>query len=213
MFSTPKLPFKKTEYKYFYEPAEDSFVVLDGFEKDFEMLKKFDPSAALEIGPGSGISITFLARLFPACFCVGVDINEKACQATTKTAAFNNVTVECVRGDLSLCFRKASFDIILFNPPYVLTGDDELGRRDITAAWAGGLDGRGVIDRILEVVDQYLAANGFFYLITVRENNLQDIRERMALKGFKADLVLYRVAGWEGLSLTRFQLVSKTTFA
>ena len=206
MFSTPKLPFKREEYKYFYEPAEDSFVVLDGLEKDIEMLASFDPSLALEIGPGSGIAISFLARLFPSCFCVGVDINEKACEATAKTASFNNVVVDCVRGDLLSSFRNSKFDIILFNPPYVLTGDEEVGQKDITAAWAGGMDGRSVIDRILPVIHQYLAVNGIFYLITVKENNLEDIKEKMSKTGFKSDLVLYRVAGWEGLSLTRFQL-------
>ena len=37
----------------------------------------------------------------------------------------------------------------VFNPPYVLTPEDEVTRRGIAAAWAGGPRGRTVIDRLL----------------------------------------------------------------
>ena len=42
-----------------------------------------------------------------------------------------------------------TFDIILFNPPYVPTPDDEIQGNDIEVSWAGGTNGRRVIDRFL----------------------------------------------------------------
>ena len=60
--------------------------------------------------------------------------------------------IELVEGDLLPFRSQIKFDIVLFNPPYVPTEANELDSRDLRAAWAGGKDGREMIDRAFPVV-------------------------------------------------------------
>ena len=48
---------------------------------------------------------------------------------------------------------REKVDILIFNPPYVPTPADEVGSKGIEAAWAGGEDGRVVIDRFLPLLE------------------------------------------------------------
>jgi release factor glutamine methyltransferase len=82
-------------YVRVFVDKEDSFLMMDAIEADFECLSRDhtnQPMLSLEIGCGSGCISAFLAKsLGPsgAYFCT--DINPRAVQATHRTAAQNNV--------------------------------------------------------------------------------------------------------------------------
>lgn len=50
---------------------------------------------------------------------------------------------------------------------------------DIGGAWAGGWDGMEVTNKFLDQVDELLSANGRFYLVALKQNNVPEIRQRM----------------------------------
>lgn len=58
--------------------------------------------------------------------------------------------------------------MLIFNPPYVPTPADEVGGTGIEAAWAGGRNGRVVIDRFLPLVKvQYIMNSlGEIFIVT-----------------------------------------------
>ena len=61
--------------------------------------------------------------------------------------------VNTVVSDLGSNFRDNIVDILIFNPPYVPTPSEEIGGSGIEASWAGGIDGREVIDRFLPLLN------------------------------------------------------------
>ncbi len=139
---------------------------------------------------------------------LAVDINEDACRATAQTCLSNGVHVEIVRADKwsSLQTRlKGSVDVLIFNPPYVPTPDEEVGGVGIEAAWAGGLKGRRVLDQVLPSVGQLLSPNGVFYLIAVTENDPVDIAHVMEEQGFVGMIVAKRRAFNEALIVLKFR--------
>lgn len=130
-------------YNQIYEPAEDSYLLLDTLSSDDEtafLRQRFPigtPSPlVLEVGTGSGVVIAFVLahaeRLLSRSDVVGLgmDVNRFACQATATTTeraakeaqgagAQPAIFLDGVVSDLTTTLRPGSVDALIFNPPYV----------------------------------------------------------------------------------------------
>jgi release factor glutamine methyltransferase len=85
----------------------------------------------------------------------------------------------------------------------------KVGSRQISSSWAGGVEGRQVIDRFLyNTVPLLLSPNGFIYLIIIKENNINEICATMKGMGFHMTIVLERKCGSENLMALRFNRFS-----
>nr|XP_019585433.1 PREDICTED: hemK methyltransferase family member 2 isoform X1 [Rhinolophus sinicus] len=189
-----------------YEPAEDTFLLLDALEAAMSELKGVE--ICLEVGSGSGVVSAFLASMIgPQALYICTDINPKAAACTLETARCNKVHIEPIVTDLVkglLPRLKEKVDLLVFNPPYVVTPPEEVGSHGIEAAWAGGRKGREVMDRFFPLVPDLLSQRGVFYLVTIKENNPEEILKTMKMEGLHGTTVLSRQAGQEILSVLKF---------
>lgn len=193
---------------HIYEPSEDSFLLIDALEKDLDLIRKSKPLLCLEVGSGSGVVITALGTVLGSqCRYISTDINLHACRVTKETGRLNGVDIKAVCTDLVTDVMgdvKGAVDVLLFNPPYVVTPSEEVGRGDLEYTWAGGECGREVMDRLFPSVDSLLSPHGIFYLLVLKENNPADIEQIMAKLGFTCTCVISRRTGQESLSVLRF---------
>lgn len=123
-------------FKTIYEPAEDSYLLLDTLSSDAEVefLRhrfRLQTPFVLEVGTGSGVVIAFLTAQAEHIFgkpiiSAGIDVNLNACVATRHTAqkavkeqASASEYIASVNGDLCSSLRPGCVDVLVFNPPYV----------------------------------------------------------------------------------------------
>ncbi|KAI4467683.1 methyltransferase n6amt1 [Holotrichia oblita] len=158
-----------------------------------------NPDFIVEIGSGSGVIITALAAVLKDARCFATDINPEACIATSNTSILNNVSVEVCNMTLLTCFKEYLFDVIVFNPPYVVTDTEEVFGNGIARAWAGGIDGCEVINQFLKLLPNLMSSKGICYLLLIKENKPLEIINMLYGMKFNVDIVKQRKVPCEHL--------------
>ena len=134
-----------------YAPAEDTRLLLDA------ALRTIRPGdRVLEIGTGSGeIAVSLLDGTVEV---AATDINPYAASLAYSRG------VPVIRTDLfaGIC---GTFDLILFNPPYLPTAPDERIDDWLEYALDGGDNGRETIERFLATAAACLSARGKILLL------------------------------------------------
>ncbi len=118
----------------------------------------------LDLCSGSGI-LAIVAARGGAGHVTAVDISARAVVNTWLNAKLNGVSVEIVRGDLFAAVEGRKFDVIVSNPPYLVSASEELPTRGSLQALDAGPTGRILIDRICTEVDAHLAPGGVLLLV------------------------------------------------
>jgi release factor glutamine methyltransferase len=122
-----------SDYKHVYEPNDDTWLFVDALESERSNL--INARISLEIGSGSGYVSTFLHNMINKeshkCFFFLVDINERAALATQQTLSKNQAGAYCdcvltAFGDAFANRLHGKVDVLLFNPPYVPSEDEEV---------------------------------------------------------------------------------------
>lgn len=149
--------------KEVYDPAEDTFLLLESIN-----IKKGDH--ILEIGTGCGIISLFCAMQGANVICS--DINPIAVELAKKNYMRNKFRIsgnfEVRIGDLfSPLLQNETFDVIVFNPPYLPTKENELvkGSGWFDIAVSGGQSGLDIINKFIEKLSIFLKNDGRAYFI------------------------------------------------
>jgi release factor glutamine methyltransferase len=164
-----------------YEPAEDSFLFAENLdvEKDAQVL---------DVGTGCGILGILAAE--KADNVVAVDLNPYAVCCARENAMLNNLRCKMafIQTDLLTALNEsAKFDLILFNAPYLPAAESEeeswIGR-----SWAGGINGRKVIDRFIAEAPLHLKPGGRILLMQSTLANVEETICRFGELNLKASV-------------------------
>lgn len=163
-----------------YEPAEDTFL----FAENLQVERR---DRVLEIGTGTGILAIIASK---KCRTVtATDVNPHAIDCTLKNIITNkSFNVELRKGDLFEPVQEEKFDLILFNTPYLPTGEDEKVDDELDAAWDGGADGREVIDRFLEGLKDHLNPGGRVQMVQSSLSDIDKTLEKLDEIGLEASV-------------------------
>lgn len=155
-----------------YTPREDSFLLRD-YIREMEL----EGRKVLEIGTGSGIIALEAAKKDAEV--KAVDINPEAVQYAREQAIKEGLEdkVEFIQSDLFENVER-TFDLILFNPPY-LPGEDGLGDEEI---WRGGEKGIEVTRKFLQSASKYLSENGEILVIISSQADRKELMREFELE-------------------------------
>ena len=176
-----------------YFPSEDSYFLAENISAGKNL-------SAIDVGCGSGIqSLNLLMN--GAAKVIALDINKEAAEATLKnsvSAGFKG-KVEARFSDMfENCPEKA--DIIVFNPPYVVS--EGIKFKDLD----GGRKGREVLDRFIEGFPRHLNMGGKSFFLQTDINGFAETKEKLMEKGLEFGIAARKRTFFEEMAVYRCRL-------
>ncbi|MGV9172132.1 MAG: HemK2/MTQ2 family protein methyltransferase [Promethearchaeia archaeon] len=207
-----------------YHPSDDSYLLLDYLKaqiknKGFDGIPFNQVSTILDLGTGSGIIAIFLALIkkkyddfTPEIY--AADISVTAINVAQKNADLNGVKDEIhfIFSDLFQSFPKNlkhSFDIIIFNPPYlpsfknVNAKTQKPVKNDLD--WDGGPQGIEVTVKFLKSVNGYLSRDkqNLIYFISSSHADVDRLHRIISNLGYIHQVVQKMHVFFEDIFLNR----------
>jgi len=158
-----------------YVPEADTYLMLDAARAEVKTGDR-----VLEIGTGSGTISADLVRMANV---VATDINPHAVFCARKKG------VDVIQIDLFSGMR-GTFDLVIFNPPYLPTQPEERIDDWLEYALDGGVSGRDVIGRFAEGIGEVLSPGGRILLLISSLTGLPEVRDLFSRQGFTSEIVL-----------------------
>ncbi|MGO4956791.1 DUF7059 domain-containing protein [Luteococcus sp. Sow4_B9] len=121
-----------------------------------QMTMRTPVGSALDLGTGCGVQSLHLAR--HADHVVATDINPRALELAALTAALNQVDVDIRDGSLYEPVAGERFDLIVTNPPYVMSPPTSDGERLVYRE--GSFSGDGLVEAVVKGAPEHLNPGG-----------------------------------------------------
>lgn len=140
------------------------------------------PNAAkvLDMGTGSGVGAVFAAKC--AAKVVAVDINPAAIRCTRINALLNNLDdiIEVRQGNLFEPLQAERFDVILFNPPYLMGYPKNI--------FEHAFFGEEIIEEFASRLNGYLEPDGKAFVLLSTMADLDRNRNSFDKNGFRLEI-------------------------
>ena len=158
-----------------YQPAEDTYLLLK-----VALAEARDSDRVLEVGCGSGLISRNLAPMVREV--LATDINPFAVSMAREYG------IPVIRADL---FRgiKAKFDMVIFNPPYLPTSEEEKSAGWMNFALDGGESGRETIKRFFEDLGPHLTPGGRALILLSSLTGIAEVKKIAYDLGFSVSEV------------------------
>jgi len=176
-----------------YQPEADTYLLLDAAKKE---VKPGD--RVLEVGTGSGLISRELAQIAAV---VATDINPHAVLCARCSG------LDVVRSDLFSGIR-GTFDLIIFNPPYLPTQPEERLDDWLEYALDGGEIGRVVIERFAAEAGRVLAPGGRILLLISSLTGLSEVSNLFSGHGYYSETVMQQEVEDEMLYVLKIVKIS-----
>jgi len=171
-----------------YQPEADTYLLLDAALKEVR-----SGDRVLEVGTGSGFIAGELAKITDV---VATDINPHA--AICAHAA----GIEVVRCNLVDPIH-GTFDLVIFNPPYLPTEPHERIDDWLEYALDGGKTGRDTIEQFAADVPRVLGQGGRVLLLISSLTRPENVKTLFASAGFTSEIIRQQRVEDEILSVLR----------
>jgi hypothetical protein len=127
----------------------------------------------LDLGAGCGIH-AFLAAGHSGSV-IATDLNPRAVRFAEFNARLNNLShVQCLEGDLFGPVKGEKFDLVVSNPPFVISPETQYIYRD------GGMEGDRITQKIISEVPEFLNEGGYCQILcNWAELRGQDWKDRL----------------------------------
>jgi len=197
---TTKFSFNKQLFdcENVYYPSEDSYFLAEQTFSSKSLVKNWlrdKNRTAIDLGCGSGIqSLNLFFK--GASKVTAIDLNKEALETTQKNcehAGFKG-KIETLESNLFENF-KGKVDVIVFNPPYVVS--DEIKYLDLD----GGKQGRETLDLFLKEFPKYLSEKGKCFFIQTNLNGYEKTNEILAKQKFKGEIIAKKGSFFEELGV------------
>jgi len=142
----------------------------------------------LDIGTGCGCIAASLTLERPGCRMTALELSSRAAKIARKNIRYHHLDekIELVQGDLFRGFgegKKAFWDMIISNPPYVVREDFKKLPKEVLAeprlALDGGAGGFATLDKILDEAPAFLKPGGWL-LLEIGAGQSVVLRKKMA---------------------------------
>jgi release factor glutamine methyltransferase len=163
-----------------YRPWHDTWLLARALAAE----RSLPGARVLDLCTGTG-ALAVVAARHGAADVTAVDIRPNAVWNVRLNALLRRVSVQARRGDVDST-NGSRFDVIVANPPYVPA---DLTPRGAQRHWAGGPDGRAVLDRLCARTGRMLAPDGVLLLVQSSLSDEARTLDRLRATGLTAEVV------------------------
>lgn len=172
-----------------YRPQGDTFLLADAL-RDAAVPPR---PRILDLCTGTGALAVTAASMVADARVTAVDVSARAVLSAHANARLRGVRIRALRGDLFTPVSGEKFDVVLANPPYVLSPTVPDQRRHTQArAWDAGVHGRTLLDRICARAPAALAPGGMLLMVHSALCSVEASLQSLRAQGLKASVIARR---------------------